>query len=192
MKGTCDWLCANKCHSIACHHCVISFFYKKTKKKNVCMCIGVPVCAYLGTSWFNFPIDLERKISLVVVCGVQYTEHIKLWCLWSQINCCIMGHNKAEKHLMHQYHMAAWNILNDLACSKLKYCTGRLHVDLYVSEDFFISGKELGHSKTLRGKTKKRSPLELYDEKVQSGEIMNTHCWYAQNSIRDSMHQQPE
>lgn len=155
MKGTCDWLCANKCHSIACHHCVISFFYKKTKQKNVCMCIGVPVCAYLGTSWFNFPIDLERKISLVVVCGVQYTEHIKLWCLWSQINCCIMGHNKAEKHLMHQYHMAAWNILNDLACSKLKYCTGRLHVDLYVSEDFFISGKELGHSKTLRGKTKK-------------------------------------
>lgn len=58
------------------------------------------------------------------------------------------------------------------------------HVDLYVSEDFFISGKELGHSKTLRGKTKKRSPLELYDEKVQSGEIMNTHCWYTQNYTR--------
>lgn len=117
------------------------------------MCIGVPVCAYLGTSWFNFPIDLERKISLVVARGAQYTEHIKLWCLWSQINCCIMGHNKAEKHLMRQYHMAAWNILNDLACSKLKYCTARLPVDLY-SEDFFISGKELGRSKTLRGKTK--------------------------------------
>lgn len=72
------------------------------------MCIGVCVCVCVssGASWFNFPQDPERKISLVVECGAQYTEHIMLLCLWRQINSRIMRHNKAEKHLMCQDHMA--------------------------------------------------------------------------------------
>lgn len=73
-------------------------------------CVCLLACS--GASWFNFPQDPERKISLVVECGAQHTEHIMLLCLWRQINSCIMEHNKAEKLLMCQDHMAKnppWN-----------------------------------------------------------------------------------
>lgn len=72
------------------------------------MFVRVLVClnAYSGESWFNFPQDLRRKIFLVMERAAQNTEHIMLLYLWRQINFCVVGHNKAGRHLMCRDHVA--------------------------------------------------------------------------------------
>lgn len=85
----------------SCYFCVIARFVHV----QICVCLGMCVLSQEQASLISHKIQKE-KISLVLECGAQYTEHIMLLCLWRQINSCIMGHNKAEKHLMCLDHMA--------------------------------------------------------------------------------------
>lgn len=83
--------------------CANAIFFARTGF----LCAFRNVCVCSGAGWLNFPQDPERKkISLVLECSAQYTEHIMLLCLWRQINFCIMEHNKAREHLVCQDHAA--------------------------------------------------------------------------------------